>query len=88
MWYTIPMSSETTAGESLPRAFLALAADLFGVEAETLSPETAYGSIEAWDSIAHLRLVMETEAKFGKPIPLEAVPALKTLADFRPYLES
>ena len=78
----------TTDDKALPQAFLELAADVFGVGVETLSPETAFGSIEGWDSVNHLRLVMETEAKFGKPIPLEAVPNLKTLADFRPYVES
>ena len=76
----------TTDDKALPQTFLELAADVFGVGVETLSPETAFGSIEGWDSVNHLRLVMETEAKFGKPIPLEAVPNLKTLADFRPYL--
>ena len=76
------MNSEAN---TVPREFLELAADVFGVDVETLTPETAYGSIEAWDSVAHLRLVMETEAKFGKPIPLEAVPGLKTLADCGMY---
>ena len=74
-----------TDDKTLPRAFLELAADVFGVGVETLAPATAYGSIEGWDSVNHLRLVMETEAKFGKPIPLEAVPGLRTLADFGPY---
>ena len=75
----------TTDDKTLPQAFLELAADVFGVGVETLSPETAFGSIEGWDSVNHLRLVMETEAKFGKPIPLEAVPELRTLADFGRY---
>ena len=34
----------------------------------------------------HLRLVMETEARYGTSIPLEMVPNLKTLADFTPYV--
>ena len=75
----------TTGDNALPQAFLELAADVFGVGAETLSSDTAFGSIEVWDSVNHLRLVMETEAKFGKPIPLEAVPGLRTLADFGMY---
>ena len=75
----------TTGDNALPQAFLELAADVFGVGAEALAPETAFGSIEGWDSVNHLRLVMETEAKFGKPIPLEAVPGLRTLADFGRY---
>ena len=77
----------TTGDTALPLAFLELAADVFGVGVEALAPETAFGSIEGWDSVNHLRLVMETEAKFGKPIPLEAVPGLRALADFGPYVE-
>ena len=76
-----------TSDNALPQAFLELAADVFGVGAEALSPDTEFGSIEGWDSVNHLRLVMETEAKFGKPIPLEAVPGLRALADFGPYVE-
>ena len=80
------MELKQNAVSPLPPAFIALAADVFGVDARELRPDTAYGVLPAWDSIAHLRLVMETEAKFGYSIPLEAVPAIKTLADFRPYL--
>ena len=80
------MELKKNAVSQLPPAFIALAADVFGVDAAALRPDTAYGEFPAWDSIAHLRLVMETEAKFGSSIPLEVVPTIKTLADFRPYL--
>lgn len=66
--------------------FLAFAAEVLGVSRAELSPETRYGALPAWDSVMHLRLVMETEARYGKPIPLEAVPKLQCLADFAPYL--
>lgn len=66
--------------------FLLFAADVLGVAPGTLTPETAIGSIPEWDSVMHLRLVMETEAKYGSSVPLEKVPALQTLADFAPYL--
>jgi len=80
------MELKQNAVSQLPPDFIALAADVFGVDAGELRSDTAYRSIPAWDSIAHLRLVMETEARFGSSIPLEAVPALRTLEDFRPYL--
>lgn len=83
----ISEANAAAGGASLPGEFLALAAGVFGVGVETLSSETSYGSIEGWDSVNHLRLVMETEAKFGRPIPLEAVSALRTLADFRDYCQ-
>ncbi len=63
-------------------AFFALAAQVFQVPRETLSLKTAYESIPQWDSVNHLRLVMETEATFGVQYPLERIPELKTLADF------
>ena len=66
--------------------FLDFAAALLDVPRETLTPETAFGSVPAWDSVMHLRLIMETEARFGSSIPLEEVPNLKTLGDFEPYL--
>ena len=66
--------------------FLLFAADLFGVTSGSLTAETAFGSIPEWDSVMHLRLVMETEARYGTSIPLEMVPNLKTLADFTPYV--
>ena len=62
--------------------FIAFAASVLGVMPETLSPETACGDIPEWDSVMHLRLVMEAEARYGISIPLEAIPALRTLADF------
>ncbi len=63
-------------------AFFALAAKVFQVPRETLSRETAYESIPEWDSVNHLRLVMETEAAFDVHYPLERIPTLKTLSDF------
>lgn len=68
--------------------FLDFAAQVLGVPRDVLAPETAYGSIPAWDSVMHLRLVMEAEAHYGSAIPLEAVPRLRTLADFEPYLSA
>ena len=62
--------------------FIAFAASVFGVPSETLSLETACGDVPEWDSVMHLRLVMETEARYGVSIPLEAIPKLRTLADF------
>ena len=66
--------------------FLEFAAGVLGVQKGTLTPQTAYGSLAEWDSVMHLRLVMETEARYGTSIPLAAVPQLRKLADFAPYI--
>jgi acyl carrier protein len=62
--------------------FIKFAAGVLGVPGDALTPETAYGSLEEWDSVMHLRLVMETERAFGVRYPLERIPRLTTLADF------
>ncbi len=62
--------------------FLRFAASVFKVDPAGLTGETAYGSIPEWDSVNHLRLVMETERRFGVYYPLERIPSLLRLDDF------
>lgn len=61
------------------KAFVSFVANLFEVSPETLSLETAYESIPQWDSVMHLRLMMELGAAYGVDIPLDDIPNLKTL---------
>ena len=63
-------------------AFIAFAAEVFGVDRRELSGNTKRGEIAAWDSVNHLRLVMEAERRFGVSYPLEAIPELCTIDDF------
>ena len=62
--------------------FFALAARIFGVDRATINGATAYESIPGWDSVNHLRLVMEVERAFGVKYPLERIPSLMALNDF------
>ena len=64
--------------------FLEFAAGVLKVEPSALSLDTRYGSIPEWDSVNHLRLVMETESRFGVSYPIERIPAMLTLRDFLP----
>lgn len=63
-------------------AFLAFAAKVFKVDRSRISGATEYDSIPEWDSVNHLKLVMESEARFGVSYPFERIPFLKTLDDF------
>ena len=74
--------SETFSDAAKREEFFALAARVFGVPRETLDGSTSYESIPGWDSVNHLRLVMEAERMFGVRYPLERIPSLLTLADF------
>lgn len=62
--------------------FLQFIAGIFEVPAETLSLNTSYNSIPAWDSVMQLRIVMEIEAAYGVEVPIDKVAELKTLAQF------
>lgn len=67
--------------------FISFAAGVLGVPPETLSPDTSCGSIPEWDSVMHLRLAMEVEARYGVRLPFERLPEMHSLRDFLPYLE-
>ena len=62
--------------------FFALAARIFGTDRASIDGTTAYESIPGWDSVNHLRLVMEAEKRFGTHYPLETIPGLRTMRDF------
>ncbi len=63
-------------------AFVAFAAEVLQVPRTSLSGATERGTLPEWDSIGHLRLVMEAERRFGVRYPLESVADLRRLDDF------
>ena len=63
-------------------SFFVLAAEIFEVERAAISETTRYGDVSGWDSVNHLRLVMEAERRFGFSYPLEKIPSMRTLSDF------
>ena len=58
-----------------------LAAEAFGLPAEAVPPDAAIGEIVAWDSLAHLRLIMSIEAKLGHELTTEEAAGIVSLAD-------
>ena len=67
--------------------FIKFVAGVMEVDVSTLSEDTAYGSIEKWDSLMHVKLVMEIEEEYDVEIPIDEVPNIKTLKDFYKYIE-
>jgi acyl carrier protein len=47
-----------------PRVYRVIS-DLFNVSAESLTPASSAETIELWDSIGHLNLVLALEEEFG-----------------------
>ncbi|MBR3206587.1 MAG: acyl carrier protein [Bacillus sp. (in: Bacteria)] len=67
--------------------FIKFIADVMEVDPEILSEDTEYGSLEKWDSLMHMRMVMEIEEEYDVEIPIEEIPNIKTLKDFYMYIE-
>ncbi len=65
-----------------PNELIACAATIFKVDPSSLSLDTTVGSIPEWDSVNHLRLILEAEKRFGVYYPMERIPTLQSLADF------
>ena len=59
--------------------FFAAVADVFGVPPSRLSFETTFASIPEWDSMAHLRLVMDAQSRWGAEIPFAEVTDVTSL---------
>lgn len=68
--------------------FLGFVAGVLGVDMARISLETAYETIPEWDSVMHLRLVMEIGSEYNVDFPLEKIPELKTLGEFYEYIRS
>jgi len=66
----------------MERAFLEFMAEVLSVPVERLSLDTAYGVLPEWDSVMHLRLVLEIGARYGVEIPVDEIAAIRTLRDF------
>ena len=70
------------------KEFLDFIAEIMEVDPSELSEDTAYGQFDKWDSLMHLRLVMEIEEKYGIEISINEIPSIKTLKDFYKYIEA
>ena len=65
-----------------------MASDLFGVPAEHISAASSPDTIEAWDSIQHLNLVLALEEKFGLQLSPEEMEQMKSIGDVIKLVES
>ena len=65
--------------------FLNFVAGVMQVAPSELSEDTRYKEFKKWDSLMHMRLVMEIEEEYDVEIPIDEVPNIKTLKDFYQY---
>ena len=58
-----------------------MASDLFGVPADRIGPASSPQTIETWDSIQHLNLVLALEERFGLQLSPEEIEQMKSVGE-------
>jgi acyl carrier protein len=56
-----------------------VASDIFGIPADKITPESSPETIENWDSMQHLNLVLAVEEKFGVQLDPEDIEQMKNI---------
>ena len=70
-----------TDGGDLSNDVLAIAAQVFRVDVDTLSLTTTADHVKGWDSFTQINLLMTTEERLGMRIPASKIAAIRTLGD-------
>lgn len=53
-----------------------LVADTFGIDVSSVTAETSPETVEAWESMSHLSLMLSLESQFGISIEPDEMPTL------------
>ncbi len=68
--------------------FLKFIAGVMEVDPSEINEDTAFGVFEKWDSLMHMKLVMEVEEEYDVEIPIDETPEIKTLKDLYRYTQA
>jgi len=79
-----PVDEAGTAALAVARRLLAEAT---GYPEAEIDDQASIDSLDSWDSLAHMRLILAIEAETGSLVAPEAVVDLMSLADVGRYLE-
>lgn len=58
-----------------------LLADALAIDAGAIDDSARIGSIDQWDSLAHMRLLTAIEEKLGQPLDAVTAAGIESLAD-------
>ena len=65
-----------------------MASDLFGVPAERITADSSPHTLEKWDSIQHLNLVLAVEEKFSLQLSPEEIEQMTNIGKTAKLIES
>ena len=58
-----------------------MASDIFGVPAAKLTADSSPDTVESWDSVQHLNLILALESEFKLHFEPEEIDRMKTIGD-------
>ena len=56
-----------------------IAADVFGIDIEEITPQSSIDSIESWDSLQHLSFVLALEQSYSLQFEPEDIEQMKSI---------
>jgi len=59
----------------------------FGLEPEEVSSETGPETIPEWDSVGHLKLILDVEEEYGVRFPAREIPSLTSAGRIQSALD-
>jgi acyl carrier protein len=65
-----------------------LVATIFEVPLAQVTPETSYTSVEKWDSMGHLMLILEVEQEFGVQLDPDQTEQMTSVENIVMVLEN
>jgi acyl carrier protein len=65
-----------------------IASDIFGVPTAKLTVDSSPETVETWDSVQHLNLVLALEEKFSMQLAPEEIEQMKTLGAAAQLIET
>jgi acyl carrier protein len=87
MYSRLRMTSKVSVTGDGLQASRRLLAEVLDMEAADIADDAAIGGLAGWDSLGHMRLIMEIEAKMGKLLSPGNVVAIGSLQDIATVLE-
>ena len=69
----------TVQSDKILTHVMEVAADVFGVPPSQVAPDSSPDTVEAWDSISHLNLMLAVEQSTGVRIEPEAMAELTSI---------
>lgn len=61
--------------------------DIFGIESQQLTLESAPGDFPEWDSLGHLNLLSSLEDEFDISFDMDETMSIQTIKDLKEILE-